>query len=203
MWYPWLITLAVLAILTLMSITVVTYVQLRKTDDRLVSFQNEWKQSTTREQNHRLSHAKQLEDKFEQVERKMDDRNRGESWMSQKIDEILAFIRVKHTPKHVVNYEPFERLCIQASLDPTVLNTFRGTPEVIDMLEHVPEHQGPDFLRVIQILADESKVELPWSSIQLNDHVGSPKLSTYVWKDETLSICPTTLRYVIDRKSVV
>lgn len=193
----WWMLLSIVVILAVLTMTAVNYVQLRDTHDRIVNFENDWKQSTLRDQNNRLSQSKQVEEQLAKVERKMDDRKHGESWMNQKIDEILTFIRVKHMPKHVVNYAPFERLCIQASLDPNVFQTFRGTPEVMDMLEHVPEYQGPDFLRVIQVLADDSKIEVPWPTIQMNDHVGSPKICTYVWKDETLSICPTTLRYVM------
>lgn len=207
----WSHLLLLLIVLTVLSMTIVTYMQVRDTHTRLTTFQTEWEQSLIKiesqklnEQTQRAANTKQFENKIELVESKLGDRLNNlnatisESWFSKKIDEILDWTRSKKTPpKHVVNYEPFERLCITASLNPDVLDTFRRTPELIDMLEHVPEYNGPDFLKVIQIVADEARVEIPWDTVALNDQVGSPQISTYVWKDTTISICPTTLRYVM------
>lgn len=203
----WVQVFVLVLALSILAVTIVTYVQGRDTLQQLTALQADAKTSSRNITASQLSDRAQRDESSRHVQEQLatittavaelQTIQSNHSWLSKKMDEILEWTRSKRTTKHVVNYEPFERLCISASLNPVVLDTFRRTPELIDMLEHVHECAGPDFLRVIEIVADQHGVEIPWEHIMRNDQVGSPKLATYVWKDSTISICPTTLRYVM------
>ena len=82
-------------------------------------------------------------------------------------------------------------LCDAAARDDTVFSNFRRDPTYLEILEHVSEEQGRDYLSIIRRQSPEL---LPASleMIKRNDLVGNPRLSTY---DGVGAISPTTLRY--------
>lgn len=92
----------------------------------------------------------------------------------------------------ITHYSRYLRICSLAATDPAVFSHFRREPAYLEVLEHVPESEGADYLRVIRrdsphLLGARLK------RFRANDRYGSPKTYRY---PRIGKISPTTLRYI-------
>jgi hypothetical protein len=84
----------------------------------------------------------------------------------------------------------YPHICIQASINFSVFNTFRRNPVYNEILEHVSEYEG---LQYLQLISEDISLLEAIDSFRPNDHFGSPRMYDY----PTIgSFSPTTLRYI-------
>jgi putative sugar O-methyltransferase len=87
--------------------------------------------------------------------------------------------------------EVYKRFCKLAATDEKVFKTFKSHPDYVQMLEHVSEEQGFEYLRIIK---DQNPQLLDHiHKFRENDRLGAP--NAYEYRDAGV-ISPTTLRYV-------
>lgn len=84
----------------------------------------------------------------------------------------------------------YPQFCIQACNDWAIINTFRQNPIYNQILEHVSEKQGCDYLKEI---AKDRDIYNKMDLFKPNDQFGGPRM--YDYQDVGL-VSPTTLRYV-------
>jgi putative sugar O-methyltransferase len=87
------------------------------------------------------------------------------------------------------NYQ-YPQFCLTASTDLNQFMRFRRNPVYNQILEHVSENQGLDYLNIISL---DDSIVAKMSEFQLNDMLGSPRVYTFPGIGD---ISPTTLRYV-------
>jgi hypothetical protein len=101
--------------------------------------------------------------------------------------------KVDYTTSTVSKNVPYLVVCKGASEKEEIFNKFKSTPEYCDVLEHVNEWLGGEYIKFIKEhypkLLDPELVE----KFKGNDKYGGPTTFTY---PETGSISPTTLRYM-------
>ena len=86
--------------------------------------------------------------------------------------------------------QAYPSVCIQACNDYLVFNNFRRNPVYNQILEHVSEKQGSEYL---QIISDDSDILAVINDFKMNDNFGNPRIYEY---PNIGMISPTTLRYI-------
>lgn len=76
-----------------------------------------------------------------------------------------------------------------ASIDDTIFNTFKSNNDYNEILEHVNQPQGQEYLNLITNPSILENIE----KFKVNDLLGTPKKYTY---DNVGIFSPTTLRYI-------
>lgn len=84
----------------------------------------------------------------------------------------------------------YNDFCRLASQDPATFATFRQNVVYNEILEHLSQEQGEEYLKIIQ---KDGDIYQAISSFQENDQYGSP--TTFAYKDIG-HFAPTTLRYI-------
>jgi putative sugar O-methyltransferase len=84
----------------------------------------------------------------------------------------------------------YPELCLQASLDNDVFQNFRRSPTYNEILEHVSETEGAEYLKLI---SQNPKLHESLNSFRENDLLGNPRVYDY---PNVGQFSPTTLRYV-------
>ena len=86
--------------------------------------------------------------------------------------------------------QAYPQLCLKASHDYRHFNTFRRHPVYSQILEHVSENQGSDYL---QIISRDDDILAAIDRFKDNDTHGGPRVCDY---PRIGSISPSTLRYI-------
>ena len=96
----------------------------------------------------------------------------------------------KKSPTSLSDNQTYSQICIQASNDYEFFKNFRRNSVYNEILEHVSEKQGREYLRLI---SSDNDVLKAISDFRQNDEYGNPITHEY---PEVGFISPTTLRYV-------
>lgn len=86
--------------------------------------------------------------------------------------------------------QAYPQVCIQAANDYKSFNNFRRNHIYNDILEHVSEKQGNEY---IQVISRDSDILAAINSFKLNDDYGNPRTFEY---PNIGTISPSTLRYI-------
>lgn len=86
--------------------------------------------------------------------------------------------------------QAYPQVCIKAGIDYRIFNKFRRHPIYNEVLEHVSEGQGEEYL---QLISNDSDILGEIDTFKLNDDYGSPMMCEY---SGIGMISPTTLRYI-------
>lgn len=84
----------------------------------------------------------------------------------------------------------YPQVCIQASNDYKFFNNFRRNSIYNQILEHVSEQQGGEYLKLI---SNDSDILAEINNFKTNDNYGNPKKYEY---QNIGTISPSTLRYI-------
>lgn len=87
--------------------------------------------------------------------------------------------------------EVYKRFCKLATTDNSVFATFKSHPDYVQMLEHVSQEQGFEYLKIIEDRNPRLFKNL--DKFRKNDDIGNP--NKYEYRGVGL-ISPTTLRYM-------
>src|SRR5437867_3383634 len=90
----------------------------------------------------------------------------------------------------VSDNQAYPQLCLQASRDEHVFADFRRNPVYNEILEHVSEQQGKEYL---DLIARDADLRHAIDRFKLNDSYGNPRTYAYA---SIGTISPSTLRYV-------
>jgi hypothetical protein len=90
----------------------------------------------------------------------------------------------------VSDNQAYPQLCLQASNDDRVFDSFRRNPIYNEILEHVSEDQGEAYL---EIISRDAEIFGAMSRFKENDDFGNPRTFEY---PSIGRISPSTLRYV-------
>ncbi|MFO7554344.1 MAG: putative sugar O-methyltransferase [Desulfobacterales bacterium] len=113
----------------------------------------------------------------------------------KRIIEMILNIKLDLSPKSKLSTsfsdnQSYPQFCLQASNDLQVFNTFRSNPIYNEILEHVSEKQGREYLEQIK---KNPEILKGINTFKENDLFGNPRVSEYA---NIGKISPTTLRYV-------
>lgn len=101
---------------------------------------------------------------------------------------------VKTIPKRIStslsHNQAYPQVCIRAANDYKVFNHFRRNPIYNEILEHVSEKQGHDYLRLFSADPDILKAI---DAFKRNDEYGNPRMFAYPGVGV---VSPSTLRYI-------
>lgn len=86
--------------------------------------------------------------------------------------------------------QTYPQVCLQASSDYRLFNRFRRNSTYTEILEHVSEKAGREYL---QIISRSPNIRAAMESFKRNDDYGGPKIFDYPGVGR---ISPSTLRYV-------
>ncbi len=86
--------------------------------------------------------------------------------------------------------QAYPEVCIQASNSYHVFNEFRNNPNYTQILEHVSEEQGSEYL---QIISNDSDILASINNFKANDNYGNPRMYEYPGIG---TVSPSTLRYI-------
>jgi putative sugar O-methyltransferase len=107
--------------------------------------------------------------------------------MLQRVNFMSVPVRISTS---LSDNQLYPQVCIQASNDYKVFNNFRRNPFYNQILEHVSEQQGSDYL---QIISKDLEILASIDNFKQNDNWGNPR--TYEYPNIGI-ISPTTLRYI-------
>lgn len=93
-------------------------------------------------------------------------------------------------PTSVSDNEAYPQLCLQASRDDRVFADFRRNPIYNEILEHVTEEQGRQYL---DLIARDPDLLGAMDEFRRNDLYGNPRTHTY---PSAGAVSPSTLRYI-------
>jgi putative sugar O-methyltransferase len=93
-------------------------------------------------------------------------------------------------PTSVSDNEAYPQLCLQASNDSRVFESFRRNPVYNQILEHVSEEQGRAYL---ELVSRDPEVFGAMARFRANDDFGNPRTFEY---PSIGRISPSTLRYI-------
>jgi putative sugar O-methyltransferase len=114
--------------------------------------------------------------------------------MKNLISKILQDINIIPIPKRIStslsDNQAYPQVCLQASNDYRSFNNFRRNPIYNQILEHVSEEQGQEYLNFISKDTDVLNVI---DNFKSNDDYGNPRMYEY---SPLGRISPTTLRYI-------
>ncbi len=86
--------------------------------------------------------------------------------------------------------EGYPQVCVSASIDNKIFNNFRRNIIYTQILEHVSQKQGKQYL---DLILDDKEILDSFEEYKLNDRFGNPKKYNYPKIGE---ISPSTLRYI-------
>jgi hypothetical protein len=86
--------------------------------------------------------------------------------------------------------QAYPQVCLHASNDYGFFNNFRRNPIYNQILEHVTEEQGKEYL---QIISNDPDIVASIDEFKQNDSHGNPRMTNY---PQIGMISPTTLRYI-------
>jgi putative sugar O-methyltransferase len=94
------------------------------------------------------------------------------------------------------SYKEYKEICLNASNDDVIFNTFKSLPYYMEVLEHASYENGLDHLN--NIIHNNPDLLNLLDKFLLNDKYGSPNKHTYFIPPENKElICsPTTLQYI-------
>jgi len=114
--------------------------------------------------------------------------------MKHLLVKILQKMYVMSVPKRIStslsDNQAYPQVCIQASNDYRLFNNFRRNPIYNQILEHVSEKQGNEYL---QVISNDSDILAAINDFKPNDSYGNPRMSEY---PNIGMISPSTLRYI-------
>lgn len=90
------------------------------------------------------------------------------------------------------DYSSYDSFCLEASRNEVAFQTFKSNPKYMEILEHVSQAQGLEYLKLIWSefrLRDDDVVDF----CRKNDLIGSPIKYRY---SDTLICSPTSIRYI-------
>lgn len=96
----------------------------------------------------------------------------------------------EHISTSLSDNQVYPQVCITASHDYKVFNSFRRHPGYTQILEHVTKELGSEYLR---ILSNDPDIFAKMNIFKLNDNYGNPVMYEY---PNVGLISPTTLRYI-------
>ncbi len=86
-------------------------------------------------------------------------------------------------------------VCYMASRNEHFFKKFRRNPTYNDVLEHVSQQQGMEYLSVINKNDKLKFTDGDWNNFRKNDLYGNPVVFPYELNGQKVQISPTTLRY--------
>lgn len=92
--------------------------------------------------------------------------------------------------------EAYPVICYMASRHEHFFKDFRRNVIYNQILEHVSQLQGQEYLNVINKNGDVKFSDAEWDIFCENDLYGNPQMYTYKINERDLVLSPTTLRYV-------
>ncbi len=107
--------------------------------------------------------------------------------ISKKIDESITKL---HLGKSLSDNNAYPKICLQASRNPRQFESFRRNKAYNEILEHVSEEQGGEYLDIIK---EDAEIYRAVNVFKENDKYGNPRMYSY---PAIGAISPTTLRYV-------
>ena len=114
--------------------------------------------------------------------------------MRRTLVRILQRLQPTTVPRRIStslsDNQAYPQVCLQAANDYRFFNEFRTNSVYNQILEHVSEQHGGEYLRLI---AQDPEVLGAIESFKANDEYGSPRMYSYPGVGK---ISPTTLRYV-------
>lgn len=114
--------------------------------------------------------------------------------MKHLLERILQKIYIMSVPRRIStslsDNQAYPQVCIQASNDYRLFNNFRRNPVYNQVLEHVSEKQGKEYL---QVISNDLEIMAKMNDFKANDEWGYPKIYDY---PNIGKISPTTLRYI-------
>ena len=114
--------------------------------------------------------------------------------MKRFLELILQKIYVMSVPRHIStslsDNQAYPQVCIHASNDYKVFNNFRRNPIYNQILEHVSEKQGGEYL---QVISNDLDIMAKINDFKENDKWGNPRIYDY---PDIGKISPSTLRYI-------
>lgn len=93
-----------------------------------------------------------------------------------------------------IDYNRYLRACQNAVVDESAFMNFKSNPDYTWVLEHVSAQQGKEYLDALSPL--NSRLISMLDIFATNDNIGNPAKANYKFGGRTISISPTTLRYV-------
>ena len=90
----------------------------------------------------------------------------------------------------------YPEFCYFASKRDDVFRSFKINPVYTEILEHTSPQQGADYLSIILNNKNLNLGADTWRTLLQNDSVGSPKVTTYKFSNNSITCSPTTLRYI-------
>ncbi len=114
--------------------------------------------------------------------------------MNNLLTKLFQKIYVGSVPKRIStslsDNQAYPQVCIQASNDYRIFNNFRNHPIYNQILEHVSEEQGSEYL---QLISKDAEILASINDFRPNDNYGGPIMYEY---PEIGMISPSTLRYI-------
>lgn len=95
----------------------------------------------------------------------------------------------------VTDNEKYPVVCYMASRHEHFFKGFRQNEVYNQVLEHVTQSQGQEYLDVISKYDQVKFTDVEWDSFCDNDLYGNPKIYPYKINGRNLMVSPTTLRY--------
>ncbi|MDE6203877.1 MAG: putative sugar O-methyltransferase [Lachnospiraceae bacterium] len=86
-------------------------------------------------------------------------------------------------------------VCYMASRSEHFFKKFRRNPTYNDVLEHVSQQQGQEYLNIISKNNKLKFTDNDWNNFRKNDLYGNPVVFPYELNGQKVQISPTTLRY--------
>lgn len=90
----------------------------------------------------------------------------------------------------------YPAVCYMAAKSEHFFKKFRRNPTYNDVLEHVSQKQGQEYLEVIKRNDKLVFTDADWNNFFQNDLYGNPVTFSYEINGQTKEVSPTTLRYV-------
>ncbi|MEI6444872.1 MAG: putative sugar O-methyltransferase [Nostocales cyanobacterium ELA583] len=117
-----------------------------------------------------------------------------ENWVEQgnpvSLPHKFNSVSNKYISTSLSDNQIYPQVCIEASNDYRSFNSFRRNPIYNEILEHISENQGREYLNII---SKDPDVLSAINNFKLNDEYGSPIMYEY---SGIGIISPTTLRYI-------
>ena len=114
--------------------------------------------------------------------------------MINLLAKVMRKIYVMSVPVRIstslTDNQAYPHVCIRAANDYQYFNKFRRNPIYNEVLEHVSEKFGSEYL---QVISKDSDIMASFDKFKPNDNYGNPRMCEY---PNTGMISPTTLRYV-------
>ena len=103
--------------------------------------------------------------------------------------------KVKERKTSITDDNSYPVVCYMASKSEHFFKKFRRNPTYNDVLEHVTQVQGQEYLDVINQSDRLTFTDADWNNFFKNDLYGNPVKFTYEINGRTVEVSPTTLRY--------